>query len=451
MMASTAGWLVCVGTILIVGAVILIRRGAVSALGIAVVLSFVVPVWLEMPIVGISMGVRTFVSIAALLAFAAWSPRRIWSPLTILDVIIAGLVVVHVASDVFHGGSVGSTALRAYGEWALPYVAGRYAMQSTRDMEPLAICVSGVLVVLAMGGLIEMASGTNLWEVIFGVRPIDGFGRHAARFGLKRAFGTTLHPIYFGLLILILTPWPLVWMLWSKHIRDRSLAISGLVISFLGVCSSLSRGPVLGAAILLCLLASIWSRWCRWMLAVACAALLIWVTVDLRGLTSRLEWLGGEQSHLTNLKLDGETVELSSFRHRLLLIQVYWPAMSHAGWLGYGTEAVTELPPKVPFLPADPQTRERLKFIDNSFVYHILRFGWAGALLFTGAFLAAAITGIRLAWDRSVGVLASSLAAMVMAAAAALTTVWFSYDMGFELLWSFGVIAGIASQQKNRF
>lgn len=427
----------------------LIRRGTISALGIAVVLSFTFPVWLEVPIIGIPMGVRTFVSIALLILFAIRDPRAIWSPLTVLDTLIAGMVIVHVVSDSYHGWNVALAGLRAYGEWAVPYVAGRYAMRSSREMEPLAACVSGVVILLGVTGLIEMALGVNLWELLFGNRPIDNFARNNSRFGLKRAFGTTLHPIYFGMLGLILAPWPLALAFWSKEKRVFSLAISGLAASFIGVCASLSRGPVLGAVIFLCLLSGIWSRWCRWLLAIGCTALALWLAVDFRGVVSQLERLGGEESRVTKLKLDGQNVELSSFRHRLLLIQVYWPALQHAGWLGYGTESIQEVPPKVPFLPADPATRATLRFVDNSFVFNTLRFGWSGALIFSGLFVAAAITGIRLAWDRSIGVLASTLAAMTMAAAVSLATVWFSYDMGFELLWSFGVIAGLSSQQRT--
>jgi len=448
MVASSMGWFICVIAILIAGGVCFRRRGAISALGIAVALTFAVPVWLEIPVAGIPMGVRTFVAITALIAFAIRSPWEIRSPLTVLDFVLTGIVVVHVISDSIHGWNAALAGLRAYGEWAVPYVAGRYAMRSAREMEPLTICVCGVVIVLGLGGLLEMATSVNPWEVLFGNRPIEEFGRNASRFGLKRAFGTTLHPIYFGVLILILTPWPVALSLWTKGKREFPLAISGLAASLLGICSSLSRGPAIGGVLFLCLLSAVWSRWCRWGVIAACATLAIWIGTDFRGFVSQLEKLGGEKSHVTNLKLDGEKVELSSLRYRMVLFQVYWPAMWHAGWLGYGTNAVLELPPKVPYLPADPQTRERLKFVDNSFVYQVLRFGWAGALLLATAFAAAAATGIHLAWDRSAGVLASSLAAMVIATAAALTTVWLTYDLGFELFWSFGVIAGLSSQQR---
>jgi len=449
MLAPTTSWTFCFFLLVVIGGLLFSRRGAVEALGVSVALTFVLPVWLEVPIFGIPMDLRTCVAIVALVAFFLRDPRQVWSPLTSLDLLVGGMVIIHVSSDVYHGRDAVLAGLLAYGEWAIPYVAGRYAMRSFKGVELLATCLCGVVVVLSAGGVIEMFSGVNPWEVIFGNRPIDGVPRDASRYGFKRAFGTTLHPIYFGLLVMICAPWSISLARWAKNGAQRSLAVCALITSFAGVFSSLSRGPILAMGAFTAVFGGIWSRWCRWGLGILLVAFLGWVVTDFNGVVSRIEKLGGEKSRVTKLKLDGDAVVLSSSRHRILLLQVYWPAMSQAGWLGYGSDALREFPPRVPYLPADEATRNTLKYVDNAYVFYILRFGWTGASLFSLLFITGAVTGIRLSWDRSIGVLAGSMAAMIIAVASALTTVWFSYDMGFEVLWSCGVLAGMASTQRN--
>ena len=177
----------CVVLISAVGAWIFLKYGASEALGNAVVLTFGLPVWLTVPIAGMPIGIRTFVGLAFLVAFAFRGPWKILSPLTFLDATVIGIVILHMISDMYYGASAVAVWNQAYGEWGIPYAAGRYAMRSQRSLEQLAWCVTAVLVVLAVGGIIEMVSGINLWEVVFGIRPEEGFTRKAARFGFKRA------------------------------------------------------------------------------------------------------------------------------------------------------------------------------------------------------------------------------------------------------------------------
>lgn len=448
MLGTTVGWIFCVGVIVVVCAVLCFRKGPIFALGICLALSFVVPVWLKIPVLGVPLSVQTTTAMISLLVFAVHSPWKIRSPLVLLDVLLACLVIVQALSDHYHGWSIPRAGLLAYGEWALPYVAGRYAMREIRSLETLAKCISGVVIILGAFGIIEMILGINGWELLFGQRPFNGTPLNLGRFGFKRAYGPTLHPIFFGLLILTLTPWPLALVRWAKEVPEKGLAIGALVAS-LGVISPVSRSPIVGMGLFLSMVGALWSKWARWILSVLAVLCAIWVVSDFNSVLTMFEKAGGEKRHVTKMRLDGKRVELSSAAQRVVLIQVFWPALREAGWLGYGSDALSVLPPRVPYLPADQATRDRLKYADNAFVMFGLRFGWLGVTLF-GLFLLAGVwTGLSLAWDRSIGLIAGPLAAMITSMIFILTTAWFSYDMGFEVLWSIGILGGLASQQRE--
>lgn len=448
MLPTLVGWLLCVALISAVGVWVFGKYGASEALGVAVVLTFAVPVWLVMPIAGVPIGVRTFIGLAALIAFAIRDPWKILSPLTLLDIAVIGLVVQHMASDLYYGASGLEVWNQAYGEWGIPYAAGRYAMRTTRSLEPLARCVSGVLVILGLGGLIETFSGVNPWEIVFGIRPEEGFKRDVYRFGLKRAYGTTLHPIFFGLLVLTLLPWPMMLAVWLRDRKQKAGMLGALLIGIGGVVSSLSRGPILAIPLLLAMIGAVWVKWIRILMCVGGVGMASWCAIDFDGVMRMFESLNNEERKETSFVLDGEQLSQGNVVQRYIQWKVWWPALAESGGLGYGTKATTGFPPDVPYQLADEKARKRFKYVDNAYILMGLRFGWPGVALFSLLFLSAIWTGIRLSWDRSLGVLGGSLAGMSFAMAFALSTVWFSYDMGFEVLWSFGVLGGLASDHR---
>ncbi|WP_437191068.1 O-antigen ligase family protein [Planctomicrobium sp. SH527] len=447
MFESSMGWMFCVGVISVIGAILHVTRGASFALGTTVALSFAVPVWLEIPIFGIPFSAQTSIAAVFLLAFAIRCPWEIRSSIVWLDFAVAALVVLHAVSDTYHSGNPVQHGLLAYGEWALPYVAGRYAVRDPRNVESLALVVTCVLLVMSLGSIIESVAGINLWEVAFGDRPHDGTARDAQRYGLKRAFGTTLHPIFWGLLLMTLAPWPIALAKWARTPSEKMLGMGTSVIGFLGVLGSVSRAPALGMGVLYAVTGMMWSTLSKWLLIVVATVAVGWIVLDFNTVLSLFERMGGEKRHVTNMRLDGETVEWSSAAHRVVLWQVYWPSLKEAGVIGYGTAATSMMPPEVPHLPKDEEVRKRLRFVDNAFLMFGLRFGWTGMALYTLLLGLAIWTGFRLSRDRSIGVIAGALAAMTIALTLNMMTVWFSYDMGYAALWSWGILAGFSSQQ----
>ncbi len=186
-----------------------IRVGRRYALGSTVLLSLLVPSWLQLPIGGLPIDLRITSSAIALIVFCL-HPRTRWrGPLVGTDLLLAGLVVLHVVSDSINDGFQWLLLLRAYGEWVLLYVAGRFAIQETSDLKrllPIACSISALLGLWSVG---EAVSHINPVDLIVGQHRDAPELADAVRFGLKRALGPVQHPIFFGLLQVLLFPWTL--------------------------------------------------------------------------------------------------------------------------------------------------------------------------------------------------------------------------------------------------
>lgn len=448
MIGVLGGWIICMTAITILGIVCLRGRRPELALGVMVAASFAVPVWLEIPIGGVLFNVQTFTAMLGMILLLLTAPSRIWSPLVLLDFIIASLVVLGTASDIYHGTPSVKSGLLTYGEWALPYIAGRYTARDSQTMEPLGFVICIILLVLGIGGLFESVMKINLWEIAFGLRPLDGTPHRMIRLGLRRAYGPTMHPIFLGLLILVLVPWAIAFLRWARNSLQQGLATSSMVAGSLGVLGTVSRAPALGLAGFYLVISLMWWKASRWGLVVLAILGIGWLIFDFNGVLMKFETLIGEKRQHTKHVLDGQELELSSAAQRMIMWQVYWPALKESGILGYGSRATSVLPADVPYLPQYEKTRYKLRYIDSAYLMFGLRYGWTGMVLFSVLLLAATWTGFRMAWDRSIGVLVGGLAVMTIALALNMLTVWFSYDMGFETLWSFGILAGLASQRR---
>jgi len=445
MLGPTEGWYTCMTLLALIGTAVYFWRGIIHALGVVTALSFLAPVWCEISFLGLPFNVQTSAAILGLFFMAATAPWKIYTRIVWLDGVVAAMVVLQVAVDVSHGTQLIPTCFAAYGEWGLPYVAGRYALRDAEAAQLLAICICCVLIAMAILGFFDAITHINPWEVLFGERPEESFWRKYQRFGLRRSYGPTLHPIFFGLLVLALSPWPLALLRWAKTPGEKLLAVAGTA-SLSGVLACVSRTPLVGMLIFISLAGTIWWRWSRWLMVACTVGVLLLAFTDTEEIVRIFEKVGGETGYQqpTHI-LNGEEIEVSSASGRLLILKVFWPALKQAGWMGYGSAAVIDFPPRVPGLPKDDASRKRLGLVDNAFVLYGLRFGWLGALTFTTLFAVAAVTAFTNSWDRSMGTLSGVLGSMVIAMAISLLTVWFSYDMGFEVLWSMGTIGGLAA------
>ncbi|HEY5315690.1 MAG TPA: O-antigen ligase family protein [Pirellulales bacterium] len=424
------------------------------ALGSAVALSLLVPNWVEVWLGPLWFDMRVTTAAIALSIYCL-HPRTRWhGPLVAADWALVGLMAVHVASDTVNDGFQWTTLLRTYGEWGIAYVAGRLAIQEIGDLRRLAplVCLVGML--LAGWAVFEAVTHVNPADVVFGQRPPEMFPRSVVRLGLKRAEGPVRHPIFFGMLQLLLWPWSLEAAAQSTAGRRPRWWRAAPWVSAVGILATVSRGPTLalGAA---CYLVALGSRpaWRRPLLAAgAVAALLLFVgrhqIIDVLHVLSQEHKLGSE----ARVVVDGQEIPYTGTMHRVLLWRVYAKAMQRAGWIGFGTDRTAGFPIRVPFGPEDTQTLKYLQFIDNEYILLDLRLGRLGVIGFVCLIAAPAIYLLLLGRPgHECRLFCLGLAAVMMSVMLELFTVWLPHDFGFVLFWSCGVGAGLWSDARRRF
>ena len=128
----------------------------------------------------------------------------------------------------------------------------------------------------------------------------------------------------------------------------------------MGIVATGSRAPILGAG--LAIPALVFFRFRRARVPLILLSLLGTAVAYSRQeeIIERLErWSGEDRIYRadTRVVVDGdESKQFSSTRYRFLLLDVYRIALRRAGLLGFGTDAVTGFPVRVPVGPQEVET-----------------------------------------------------------------------------------------------
>jgi len=521
-------WLVFVIAYAVVMLTVWWRQGPRRAITAGVLLALLVPEWVrwypmesggvlpegaQFNTASVWINVRVAVGILGVCLYmlhskSTYNWKLMWS-----DWAMFGLMGTHLVSDSlansFELTTLGTTLLRMYGEWFLPYIAGRIAIQSIGDARwalPLAV---GVTLVMASFSLVESITKINpnpfewaLLNVTDGVpqatpRPEDGTPRDADRIGFKRSYGPTMHPIYFATLQLLLLPWMIYAA--SRSMKVRSLPFwwgAMPVVCVVGMAGPISRAPLLAIGILIYVMVMIFrpqNRRTMGIVAGVCAAVLaLDVMLNTNVILGALEKFTGEDTHSKEVVIDGKKVKYTGTRHRFLLFEEYANAMWSGGPFGWGTSRVSTFPPDVPRAsdrPAPPMvdltapetpapaqpldmtgqgrkmhqrrstitvlppgvTEAQVATLDNSFILFTLRFGYLGLLFFTAVVALGAWNYIRLATVPNAEGAAwlAAMAGTLVAMAFVLFTVWMPQDFGFFYIWLIGASAGLLAEKEN--
>lgn len=430
-------------------------RGKEGTLGIGLFLSLLSPTWLFVDINGTPVDARSAVAATLMIAFCIHSGKQIRSPLVALDWMVAAMTVWHFCAECSHSGYSVGLAAGAYGEWALPYVAGRFAVMHTGAIARLIPWVLGIVAVLVLPMLYEMISGVNLWEQIFG--PVDDLVKRyrGRRWDLIfRAMGNTRHPLFIAAILTLLIPWCLA-LAATVHNQKRWLGISGACASLLGIIATASRGPLLSLLIATAFGVAIRSRKVAVVLVVLLAILFagfVWKPDAILGQFDRLTGVDSAKA----MEVDGSVELYSSSRNRFWVWRIYGPLVPKGGLFGYGTDAMSTFPPNIPGLPARAETREQFGIVDNSIILTGLRFGIPGSVLLTLLVVAGiwnSITQQRLV-QTTLGDLESRYLMYggcgIVALFIQFNLIFLSYEYAFWLLVHLGVIAGLCSYAKQR-
>ncbi|MEZ6062238.1 MAG: O-antigen ligase family protein [Planctomycetaceae bacterium] len=450
-------WIAFAVVLALVVLVTTIRQTPARALGAAMAVSFVFPVWIVQDWFDQPIGLRTLAAIIGLLAFCVHPKGSIRSPITLLDFCIGAMFIAHVWSDTLADGFSVGIPFRAYGEWVLPYVAGRFSIARTRDLRFLRPWMLSVLVILSLTAIGESLFSFNIWDAVFGEPPTSEINRDGQRFGFQRAYSMTLHPIFTAMLLLLMLPWTRMNDGEERDVEaddatdDQPSALwqtLPLILLIAGVAAGISRGPILGLGIAAVVAWVLNHRRFLWPSLAAAAILIVGAVIFPDAAVTVLEKFGG--SHVRLVEVDGEVEEITGTRSRLLIYQAYGGPMLNAGLTGYGTIATNQFPPNIPYLESTRDSVEKLRLVDNAYVLLILRFGWLGLACFILLFLTALGTAIYLSSDPQIRRWCTVFAGCLVASLMVFFTVWMSYDFGFYLLWSVGLLSGLASARQKQ-
>jgi hypothetical protein len=422
------------------------RTGRPSeALGIVFLYSLLVPTWVAINIGGLPLNVRMTIACAGLVAYCFHPKATFSTKLSVPDYAAIGLFGATILSDCANDGWQMVSPVRAYGEWIVPYLLGRTALQSTRDVRAIGSHACAVAVLLAVWGAAEAFLGVNPANWVFGQRPADRTGFYSERWWLKRAEGPTIHPIWFGMVQALLLPWTLSAAAGAWR-RGASLVWFAMpFVTVVGVFFSLSRGP-LGQLVLTLLAIPFYFLSRRWKGAL----LVVFVVVGL-GLSSRaVEFMqymaSGAREQAKQMRMvDGRPMEYNETTHRILIFDVYVEAMLDAGFIGYGTERTNTFPVRVPTTTVDPKSFATAWSIDNHFIILQLRLGLLGVFCFLLLLVSAGVIALRRAVDFPPDVALFSIASgcTLLVLPVVLLVEWMPHDFGFLVLALAGSASGL--------
>lgn len=434
------------------------------AVGASVLLATLWPSWYRGEILGEGVNLRVAAAFLGLSAYVFDRRSTYRTRFTYVDWPLLVLATAHFLSDTYVRGLSLSILLRIYGEWFLPYISGRVAVQSAADARQLRSVGTFVVLILVLLAVVEAVWRFNPWETFYGLRPLDQMPRMALRWGFRRAYGPTMHPIFLGMVLLLLLPWTAVANFGARS-PQRSLGerLVGLMpwlvlaIAAVGIFLTGSRAPLLTLPLMLAV-ATAWryprtrTAWAS--LAVLLCGLAVW---QFDAVVRAAQDSAGDRRIVA-----GERREITGSTGRFYLLKAYWPAMCEAGAVGFGSDAVAKFPVTVPTRIEALHEFKWLQFVDNHYVLLTLRFGWLGVAGLFGGIFAATWFWWREGADPSPTLLATAhslasrpplrtppqdwmpglAAACLLGVLVEFTTVWLSQDVAIPLLFLLGAASG---------
>lgn len=424
--------------------------------GVAMAIALLSASWFEMTIADLPISVATATAVVVLSVMSICNPKVLLSPVGMIDLVLGTLVLWHVLVDVSFGGGILPTAAQAYGEWMLPYAAGRYAMVQSEALAKLSPWFVGAILVISIAAIFESLTSINLWSVLF--HEVDDSVRRPTdkRYGvLYRAIANVRNPIFLGIFLLTLLPWTIAYAESDPSDSKRRLLGRGsLAMLILGILATVSRGPVLALIVMAAFVLSVSNRIARYVILACVLVGGLVVATNFERVVDLLD--AGVNDKGAIMEIDGEAEVYDGTRHRILILKIYTPLIAKGGARGYGTVATTGFPPNIPGLPEDPRARKRLGIVDNSYLLTGLRLGYVGVGLLILLLICTGVSAMLMRETASTYLHPTTSAVMVgfsastLAVATASFFVYCDYDYFFWIMVHCGTVAGMVSQSKLR-
>ncbi len=402
--------------------------------------AMLLPVWLDIQIGSLKLDLRSVgavLGLGAILLAPSVKPKGFFRP-TLSDLIILVMVAGQIISEKTVGKFGPLTGPELARIWLLPYVVGRVFLGSESDITRVLPSFARMGLVLTVYSMVESVLKFNPLNRILGktyglLEQGEGY-----RMGLKRCQAGLDHPIFYGMMMILLLPWALeVGREAKRSSRPKYWKYLGWLWAG-ALIGSVSRGPQL------CGLAttgiSVFFNKPRRRAAILGFALVGGVGVYaakaiVMQLSATISGEAGEEARI--IFIDGEEEEYTGTKHRILLFKVYRDAIEKAGWFGHGYQMQS--------IQLEESLAQRFGSIDSAFILIFLQRGWLGLGSFLLLLLNSLVMLARMAWCAQ-GVRASlsgSIFGAMVTVSLGLFSVWFAPDFGTIWLFTAGLAANL--------
>ena len=394
------------------------------------------PVWMGSGVGAMRLDLRTGMALGCLVAFAI-NGGAVTGRWLLSDRLMAVLIVVQVISESQVGQFGTFTIPEILRQWLLPYMLGRMFLGSTvdiaRGIRPIAV----ILAIVTLFSMIEAVTKFHVINKILGrtyglLEQGEGY-----RMGLKRCQAMTDHPIFLGMMLVLLHPWAIEA---ARRARSGDGPKWWRVMPWLmagALVGSVSRGPQI-SCIFTAFAAFFFNnpRWRTFLIVSAVIGGTVAYGVK-EIIVENLQNMAGETEEMARIIfIDGEEELYTGTRHRVLLFKVYAEALDNAGLFGWGQQ--------MRGIVLEESVAERFGSIDSHYVMFFLQRGYSGLIPFVLLQFCTLGQLARAGWSargpRSG--LAGSLFGAMAAVDIGLFSVWFSPD--FSTVWLFN--SGLATR-----
>lgn len=432
-------------------------KGPRDAIWATIGLTFLIPTWLLLYWGGIKLELRAGIIIVLLGCLVLHSGYRLNYRWVLLDGLVGCFAVSQLVSIWLNGFMQAGRVVDAVSAWLIPYAAGRLVSRSDGGTLHLARVAALVCIPLAITAVVESTAAVNLYEAVLGDIGSVAKGKINEedlsrkvknekifhRWGMKRAYGQTLQPIFFGMTLLLLFPWTVLAAWLAKQQRSPAWWRFSPYITFGAALCSASRGPLIGFLATLYFMA--FFSMPKWRVNLATLAvvgvLAVFSTYEL-ALDYVDAWADDPPRKSTsNFEIAGQSVKYSGTIHRVLLFVVYQDAMTHAGWFGFGPSYATDETPEM-MKYVDREHWEMFRSIDNYYINLVLSYGYVGCTLFLAMGLCALtyLFRARSGYTSSDPLVAALLFGVVPTVLILLMAETYSLSFGFFWLFTLGIV-----------
>lgn len=399
-----------------------------------------IPAWLVNNVGSLQLDMRSVVAAVVLLGFFIFPKEKLNVRWLWLDTFVLLLVVTQVVSGFGAGEIRPLTIPEITRRWLPAYIMGRLFFQSVDDLDRVLPIASRLVLVLSVFALGEALLNFNLINEILGKHFAVLEAGEGYRWGIKRAQGPLIHPIFFGMMLVMLFPWALEAARRARHKMGPRWWLLLPLLVFCSVFCTASRGPII--ATLLTVYATLFFRRPKWRIVMALFLIIASGSVYFGedAMVQTLSRAAGEsEQDVQTIVIDGESYEYSGTKHRLLLYKVYADAIRQAGLFGYGG--------RLRGVPIEEHLLQRFGSIDNHYLLFLLERGYVGIGCFVMVTLIAISYLAVIAWNTThpQAGFAAALFGSLFGVALLLHTVWFAPD--FAVVWLF--CAGLAGSMHN--